>query len=310
MSPTRQAVWKAFQATPGLGLKRLARLALRLTDNGITAVELVGCTAPELVRLGLSAKQAEAAVEALARVEEFGPDLSSVLVPGDPDYPAHRLSDAPALPVVLHYLGNVHLLSRPTIGFAGSRDADPETVELVDQLVRSLSGTERTIVSGNARGVDAQAHQAAISSGLPTIAVLAEGLHSFTPTWAGGEPDVSLAISQFPDQTPWKPRYAMQRNETIAALSDIVVVVSAGETGGSLAMGNLCLKVSPLAVPAINATTAPGNHALLQAGAIELPIDDVVEARRILLSMLNTGIGSTSPSQGSLFDNSAQAGRR
>jgi predicted Rossmann fold nucleotide-binding protein DprA/Smf involved in DNA uptake len=65
---------------------------------------------------------------------------------------------------------------------------------------------------------------------------------------------------------------AMQRNQTIAALSDAVLVVVADIKGGSWAQANLCLKAGKkLLVPDGPPSVAAGNQKLIQAGAV--PVD-------------------------------------
>ncbi len=180
------------------------------------------------------------------------------------------------------------MLDNPAVGFSGSRNASPAVLQLVQSLASALASNGITIVSGNAKGVDACAHQSAADAGAATVAVLAEGLDSFAPSWAMNDDGGWLAVSQFADGSAWQSHHAMSRNETIAALSDVVVVAAAGDSGGSLAMGRLCLKTGHhVAVPEIDDAEAPGNRLLLEEGAIALPFDDVEAAASIVRELMN-----------------------
>ena len=83
-------------------------------------------------------------------------------------------------------------------------------------------------------------------------------------------------MSQFQPRIPWSGPGAMQRNATIAALSDHVVIIAAGESGGSWEMGQLCLKKKkPLFVLDIRGDEGPGNQKLIRAGARAVTRDDL-----------------------------------
>jgi len=88
-------------------------------------------------------------------------------------------------------------------------------------------------------------------------------------------------VSEFPPDAPWSGPRAMQRNSTIAALSDTVVVIAAGESGGSWEMGQLCLKKGKrLFVLETSDDAAPGNRKLIRAGAEPVTHDDLAAALR------------------------------
>jgi predicted Rossmann fold nucleotide-binding protein DprA/Smf involved in DNA uptake len=68
----------------------------------------------------------------------------------------------------------------------------------------------------------------------------------------------------------------MQRNSTIAALSDRVVVMAAGKSGGSWEMAQLCLKrKKPLFVLDVEPDVSEGNQMLIRAGAIPFCKDNL-----------------------------------
>lgn len=130
-----------------------------------------------------------------------------------------------------------------------------------------------SIVSGYAQGVDKEAHYTALASGGSTIIVLPNGISSFyvrqelKDVW---DWDRVLVISEYLPKDKWSVSRAMNRNNTIIGLSDIMVVVEAGLTGGSLDAGLRTLEDSkPLYVPLYSdyPESALGNKVLLERGA-------------------------------------------
>ena len=82
--------------------------------------------------------------------------------------------------------------------------------------------------------------------------------------------DRVLVISEFFPNDKWLEGRAMQRNKTIIGLCDAIVVVEAGEKGGSLDAGKQTLQLGKkLFVPkyAQPPVSALGNALLLQGGA-------------------------------------------
>lgn len=177
-------------------------------------------------------------------------------------------------PPVLSMVGNVNLLSNRKIGFSGSRKVSEKGIEVTRDCVEQLS-EDRTvsIVSGYAQGVDKEAHYSALKSGGSTIIVLPNGISYFyvrqelTDVWDWNR---VLVISEYLPKDKWTVSRAMNRNNTIIGLSDAMVVIEAGETGGSLDAGLRSLEEKkPLYVPvfADYPKSALGNRFLLEKGA-------------------------------------------
>jgi DNA protecting protein DprA len=177
-------------------------------------------------------------------------------------------------PPVLSMIGNVGLLRNKKIGFSGSRKVSDKGIEITRDCVDQLSHISNvSIVSGYAQGVDKEAHYTALKSGGSTIIVLPNGIKAFyvrkelREVWDWNR---VLVISEYLPEDVWTVTRAMNRNNTIIGLSDAMVVVEAGLTGGSLDAGNKTLKDhKPLFVPryAEYPTSALGNPLLLEKGA-------------------------------------------
>ena len=166
------------------------------------------------------------------------------------------------------------MLKKKKIAFSGSRKASEKGLWITRDCVKQLATDKDVcIVSGYAAGIDITAHYSALNDGLSTIIVLPEGISHFAihkellPVW---DLDRVLVISEFFPNDKWLEGRAMQRNKTIIGLCDAIVVVEAGEKGGSLDAGKQTLQLGKkLFVPryAQPPVSALGNAQLLQGGA-------------------------------------------
>lgn len=158
----------------------------------------------------------------------------------DSDYPkrlnSQETDDCPAL---LYVLGSADLNPERSVAIVGTRRATPYGHDNTDRLVRELTPYNTSIISGLAYGIDTAAHKAALSHGLPTVAVLGHGLDRIYP--AENRPlakrildSGGALVTEYPNGTAINPRFFPARNRIIAALSDATLVVEASEKGGAL----------------------------------------------------------------------------
>lgn len=178
-------------------------------------------------------------------------------------------------PPVLSMVGNINLLSNRMVGFSGSRKVSEKGIAVTRDCVEQISQKANvSIVSGYAQGVDKEAHYTALKSGGSTIIVLPNGLSSFyvreelKEVWDWNR---VLVISEYLPKDKWSVSRAMNRNNTIIGLSDAMVVVEAGLTGGSLDAGLRTLEDRKrLFVPIYSdyPESARGNSLLLERGAV------------------------------------------
>lgn len=204
---------------------------------------------------------------------------------GDPRYPAalQPVVDAPA---VLWVRGRPEALAWPGIAVVGARAASPAARDVARRLGHDLAAAGLAVVSGLARGVDAEAHLGALETGT-TIAVLGCGADRVYPA----EHDALAArivaaggaiVSEFPPGTAPRPHHFPLRNRIISGLTRGVVVVEASAESGSLITARLALDQGRevMAVPgSVAAGRNRGGHALLRDGAALVEdAADVVEA--------------------------------
>ena len=132
--------------------------------------------------------------------------------------------------------GSPHLLSRPSVGVVGARNASINAQRLAQSLAEDLATEGYVIVSGLARGIDAAAHNGALAGG--TMAVIAGGIDIiYPPENADLQESIAetvLLVADMPPGTQPTPRYFPIRNRIIGPLALGVVVVEAAERRGSL----------------------------------------------------------------------------
>lgn len=201
------------------------------------------------------------------------PPIVSLAI-SDPRYPARlkRLLGRQA-PERIFVQGNLELIYEHAISFCGARNASEKGIGAAAVCARTACKNSFVVTSGNARGVDRATHREALENGGTTILVLPEGFDHFRvaaelrDVWDWNR---VLVVSQFEPRTVWKSYHAMARNKVIMGLSCAMIVVEAGEKGGTRAAGEEALKLRiPLfAVDyGFDENVAPGNRALIARGA-------------------------------------------
>jgi DNA processing protein len=228
----------------------------------------------------------EAALALLARLGARGVPLSS------PRYPTRlaRLTDPAPL---LWVRGSVEALAAPAVAIVGPRAPSAYGRDVARSLARALAATGLVVVSGLARGVDAEAHEGALEAGGRTLAFQACGPERVYPAAHRRLAERIVArgavVSELPPGTPPLPPHFPLRNRLISGLALAVVVVEARERSGSLVTARHAADqgVEVLAVPGpIDAATSRGSNRLLRDGArVLLEVRDVLDAIGMRVSL-------------------------
>lgn len=155
----------------------------------------------------------------------------------DKDYPI-RLKQCHDSPLMLYYKGTADLNAAKVVALVGTRKATEYGRDMCRKLVEGLVEHNVLIVSGLAYGIDTWSHKAALENKLETVGVLGHGLDRIYPfanrslaekmMESGG-----LLCEYMSNTNPDRENFPM-RNRVIAGMSDAVVVVEAGATGGAL----------------------------------------------------------------------------
>ena len=171
----------------------------------------------------------------------------SVIVKGESRYPARLYQILGRLaPPILFVKGNINILEDKSVGFCGSRRSTLESIEATREIAHLLATRTVNVISGYAVGVDMAAHTSALMAKGVTTLVLAEGILDFVPRGSLREwisPTNTLIVSQFLPTGKWMVGNAMQRNETICALSNSMVLIESRSSGGTFAAGNAALRL-------------------------------------------------------------------
>ncbi len=255
-------------------------------------------------RLMVEQGSAQAALEALpevaaaAGVPQYQPypaDLAArelaagnragarLVAAGERHYPT-ALRDLPDAPPLLWARGDLTLLNKPTLAIIGARNASSLGRRMAARLAGQLSEAGHVIASGLARGIDTEAHKAALAGG--TIAVVAGGVDVTYPqenaALMGQIAEGGLVLSEEPPGLQPQARHFPKRNRIISGLSRAVVVVEAGTRSGSLITARMALDQGRevLAVPGHPFDArASGCNLLIRDGAtLVRGADDVLEA--------------------------------
>jgi DNA processing protein len=158
---------------------------------------------------------------------------------GDKAYPS-SLSSLACPPPVLFYRGDINVLSnRLAISVVGARHPTHLGRRWVQDCIPHLVAKGVCIVSGGARGIDFEAHQAALLHGGRTVAFLPGGVDEPYPKNHGDlfskiERAGGAIVSEFAPLTPVRPENFVRRNRLIAAAARLVVIVEAGLKSGSM----------------------------------------------------------------------------
>jgi DNA processing protein len=197
-------------------------------------------------------------------------DGVGVVLLGDRDYPESLLRAGRTVAPVIFFWGNRDLLGATGVGMCGSRAVSDLGLRAARACGEEVSARGLVVISGYAKGVDTETHLAALRGGGRTVIVLAEGMNHFRikKTFAADfDPARVLVLSQFPPSQPWGAYAAMARNHIIFGMGKALVVIEAGERGGTLAAGQEALKAhKPVLVLDFGDETPAGNKILLATG--------------------------------------------
>jgi DNA processing protein len=172
---------------------------------------------------------------------------------------------------------SLDLLGRPAVAVVGARACSGYGTTVARSLAREAAAAGLVVVSGLARGIDAEAHRGALDAGGATVAVLGCGIDRDYPAahaeLARRIAANGLIVSEYaPGVEPMAWRFPA-RNRIIAGLCDATVVVEAREKSGSLITADFALEEGRdvLAVPGeITSSLSAGTNALLKLGASPL----------------------------------------
>lgn len=266
-----------LNALPKVGPIRLRRLLHRFGNpetilaQSTTSLQSVSGIGPEVASIISDWRKLTDADAELALCERNG---ISILTPQSPHWP-RQLAESPDAPLLLYVKGEVTEADQHAIGIVGSRRCSHYGRSATRAFAGPLARAGYSIISGLARGIDTEAHLAALDAQGRTIAVLGSGLLNLYPSEnrdlaeriADGH---GAVVSEFPLRCPPDKQTFPQRNRIVANWSSALLVAESPRRSGSLITAGMASESGrPVyAVPGpIDRPQSEGCHDLIREGA-------------------------------------------
>jgi len=162
-----------------------------------------------------------------------------------PEYPALLKKSKYAVP--LWIAGETNFSDEFCLAMVGTRSPSGLAASSVKSLVKTLKSHKVRIVSGLAQGIDSLCHAEAIENGLPTTAVIAQGLD--VPLqgsqMALAEKILKLGGNIITPYAPGTKAYLssfVKRNTIISGMSNATLIVESRLKGGAMHTANFCIR--------------------------------------------------------------------
>lgn len=204
----------------------------------------------------------------------------------DKEYP-RALTRVPKPPFVLYYYGDLSLSENEdaALAYIGSREASAYGMRMARKIVTELAEEGVTVVTGLARGIDAEAARSAFIKGGKTIAVLGSGIDLCYPSSSQDlyeqTKHCGLLLSEYPGLTEPKREHFPMRNRIVAALAKGVIVGEANERSGTLITVSYALELGKeVGCVPFEAGKGSGCNQLIRDGAY------LIESGKDALSMI------------------------
>lgn len=268
--------WVSLLRVPGVGPKTFQKLL----DAFNSPPEVFSSSSQSLKQAGFSEKiisainDAENTISSLEDIKWLeSADSHYIITIHCPEYPAllKQISNPPPL---LFVQGNLSILNDPQLAIVGSRNPTQGGLSNTHEFAKYLSRSGLCITSGLALGVDGAAHQGAIDTNSPTIAVIATGVDRVYPArhreLAHQIVIHGAIISEFPIGTQARPENFPRRNRIISGIAHGTLVIEAAKRSGSLITAKLSSEQNRevFAIPgSIHNPLARGCHQLIKEGA-------------------------------------------
>ena len=284
--------WLRLVYSPGIGPMGVQRLLRAFgTPQQVLERDLgqLRGVIPEPAAAGLLAPPPPNLRELLARAPDWLAEPGRLLLSlADARYP-QALLHIPDPPPLLWLRGDPSRLeAQRTLAVVGARNPSAQGARDAHDFAKALAAAGVCVVSGLARGIDAQAHRGALGAGrqdASTVAVLGHGCDRVYPA-ANRELAQQIAadgliVSEFALGEPPHAQHFPRRNRIISGLSRGVLVVEAALRSGSLITARLAAEQGRevFALPgSIHNPMARGCHRLLRDGAqLVEQVGDILE---------------------------------
>lgn len=213
----------------------------------------------------------------------------------EPDYP-HRLRHFSDRPIGLYRCRSGCRVPDKSIAIVGTRRPSTYGMRIAREFAMALGKSGYCIVSGLAEGIDTEAHRAALNGGSRTLAVMGGGLNRCYPASNRALMrqihDSAGVWSEFPLWRRADRRSFPQRNRIVAGMSEAVLVIESGATGGSLITARMATEQGKqvYVIPGrIDSPESAGCHALIRDGAqLVTSVDEILQDLNYLPGILKS----------------------
>ena len=277
--------WLALRLVRGVGpvacqgLLRAFGTPAAIFAAGRSALECAGVR-PDVAHAIREFDQWSVVEEQLERLRRHAARL---LTWNDPTYPVNlrQIHDPPPY---LFVQGTLDARDALAVALVGSRQVSAYGLRLARELTEGLVRYGVTVVSGLARGTDAQAHWSAVRAGGRTIAVLGCGIDVIYPSehhaLFHAITRQGAVVTEFMMGTQPDAENFPSRNRIISGMALGTVIVEATEKSGSLITATLAAEQGRevFAVPGAIGDRTRGTHRLIRDGAkLTERAEDVIE---------------------------------
>lgn len=194
------------------------------------------------LKQGLLKRNADTLDDWIAELEEKQIDFYSYW---HPHYPA-LLKEIHNPPLGIYVKGNLPEEGIDTVAIIGARRCSKYGRTVAYEIAKDLGKTNIIVVSGMAKGIDAEAHRGIMDGGGRTIAVLGCGVDICYPKENEELMEQIIqngcVLSEYPPGINAVPYHFPARNRIIAGLSKMVVVVEAAKKSGTFITADLALE--------------------------------------------------------------------
>jgi DNA processing protein len=279
--------WIAFSSIDGIGPAKTRRLFEafgsldRAWQTDGRALAEAGLDRPAVQALTKARQSADPKRE-LERLDHAG--AHAITWDDEARYP-RLLRHIANPPVVLYVRGEILPRDELAVAIVGTRGPTAYGRQVAQKLAAELAAKGVTIVSGLARGIDAQAHRASLEAGGRTLAILGSGLDVIYPReHAGLARQIAQSgaiMTDYPLGSQPDAVHFPARNRIVSGLSLGTIVIEAGDTSGALITARFAAEQGRdvFAVPgSIFSKQSFGVHRLIQDGAkLVACVDDILD---------------------------------
>ncbi len=245
---------------------------------------------------GIGDVKAEAIVRTLAsgcwkeEIDRAAAAGVRLVTPASSDYPPllRHIYDPP---LVLYVLGDIRALHLATAAVVGTRTPSQYGRDCAKRFGFQLAQAGVTVVSGLARGIDTEAHRAALLARGRTVAIIGSAVDELYPPDNKDLAERIVAqggavVSEYPFGRKADRQTFPMRNRIVSGVSSAVLVIEGGPNSGTLITAEQAVQQNRpvLAVPGrTDNPLALGCHKLLKQGArLAECVEDVLEEMQTL----------------------------